>query len=113
MCFCITPKLIFGGDIMVKLNEDWMDTDNGTIREYLETMDDVQRMLAGTDWDFRSVTNDDALEVLEDMAKSDKGITKLSKIIQSAKNLRNFIEDANFELDNIYEIIADWDNFNL
>ena len=98
---------------MVKLNEDWMDTDNGTIREYLETMDDVQRTLAGTDWDFRSVTNDDALEVLEDMAKSDKGITKLSKIIQSAKNLRNFIEDANFELDNIYEIIADWDNFNL
>ena len=98
---------------MVNLNEDWMDTDNGTIREYLETMDDVKRMLAGTDWDFESVTNDDALELLEDMAKSDKGITKLSKIIQSAKNLRNFIEDANFELDNIYEIIADWDNFNL
>lgn len=113
MCFRITPKLIFGGDIVVNLNEDWIDTDNGTIREYIETMDDVQRMLAGTDWDFESVTNDDALEVLEDMAKSDKGITKLSKIIQSAKNLRNYIEDANFELDDIYELIADWDNFNL
>lgn len=98
---------------MVHLNEDWLDTDNGTIREYLETMDDVQRMLAGTDWDFESVTNDAALEVLEDMARSDKGITKLSKIIQSAKNLRNFIEDANFELDDIYELIADWDNLNL
>lgn len=98
---------------MVNLNEDWIDTDNGTIREYIETMDDVQRMLAGTDWDFESVTNDDALEVLEDMAKSDKGITKLSKIIQSAKNLRNYIENANFELDDIYELIADWDNFNV
>lgn len=98
---------------MVNLNEDWTNTDNGTIREYLETMDDVKRMLAGTDWDFESVTNDDALELLEDMAKSDKGITKLSKIIQAAKNLRNFIEDASFELDDIYELIADWDNFNL
>lgn len=98
---------------MVNLNEDWMDTDNGTIREYLQTMDDVQRMLVGTDWDFESVTNVDALEVLEDMAKSDKGITKLSKVIQSAKNLRNCIEDANSELDDIYELIADWDNFNL
>lgn len=111
--FCITPKLIFGGDVVVNLSEDWMDTDNGTIREYLKTMNDVQRMLAGTDWDFESVTNDDALEVLEDMAKSDRGITKLSKIIQSAKNLRNCIEDANSELDDIYELIADWDNFNL
>lgn len=90
-----------------------METDNGTIREYLETMDDVQRMLAGTYLDFESVTMDDTLAVLEDMAKSDKGITKLSKIIQSAKNLRNCIEDANFELDNIYELIADWDSFNL
>ena len=90
-----------------------METDNGTIREYLETMDDVQRILAGTDLNFQSVTNNDALAALEDMAKSDKGIIKLSKIIQSAKNLRNFIEDSNFELDNIYELIADWNNFNL
>lgn len=98
---------------MVNLNEDLVNTDNGTIREYINTMDDVQRMLTGTDWDFRSVTNDDALELLEDMAKSNKGITKLSKIIQSAKNLRNHIEDASIELDDIYELIADWDNFNL
>lgn len=90
-----------------------MDTDNGTIREYLKTMDDVRRMLVETDWNFESVTNDDALAVLEDMAKSNKGITKLSKIIQSAKNLRNCIEDANLELDNIYEFIADCNNFNL
>lgn len=92
---------------------DLTDTDNGTIREYLETVDDVQRMLAGTDLNFQSVTNDDALTVLENMAKSDKGITKLSKIIQSAKNLRNCIEGANLELDNIYDLIADLDNFNL
>jgi predicted HNH restriction endonuclease len=98
---------------MVNLNEDLTDTDNGTIREYLRTMDDVRRMLAETDWNFESVTNDDALAVLEDMTKSDKGITKLSKIIQSAKNLRNCIEDANSELDNIYELISDWDNFKL
>ena len=97
---------------MVNLNEDLTDTDNGTIREYLETMDDVQRILAGTYLNFQSVTNDDALEVLENMTKSDKGTTKLSKIIQSAKNLRNCIEDANFELDDIYELIADLDNFN-
>lgn len=89
-----------------------MDTDNGTIREYLETMNDVQRILAGTDWDFESVTSNDTLAVLENMAKSDKGITKLSKIIQSAKNLMDCIEGANFELDSIYDLIADWDNFN-
>ena len=98
---------------MVNLSEDFMETDNGTIREYLETMDDVQRMLAGTYLDFESVTMDDTLAVLEDMAKSDKGITKLSKIIQSAKNLRNCIEGANFELVDIYELTADWSNFNL
>lgn len=110
MCFSrITPKLIFDGDIVVNLT----DTDNGTIREYLETMDDVQRILAETYLNFQSVTNDDALALLEDMAKSDTGITKLSKIIQSAKNLRNCIEDANFELDDIYELISDWDNFKL
>lgn len=90
-----------------------METDNGTIREYLETMDDIQRMLAETDLNFQSVINDDALTVLENMTKSDKGITKLSKIIQSAKNLSDFIESANFELNNIYELIADWNNFNL
>jgi len=89
------------------------DTDNGTIRDYLETVDDVQRMLAGTDLNFQSVTNDDALTVLENMTKSEKGITKLSKIIQSAKNLRNCIDGANLELDNIYDLIADWDSFNL
>lgn len=90
-----------------------METDNSTIREYLETMDDVQRMLAETDLNFESVINDDTLTVLEDMARSDKEITKLPKIIQSAKNLRNCIEDANLELANIYEFIVDSDNFNL
>ena len=89
-----------------------METDNGTIREYLETMNDVQRMLAETDLDFESVIDDDTLAVLEDMARSDKEITKLPKIIQSAKNLRNCIEDANLELSNIYELIVDSDNFN-
>ena len=76
-------------------------------------MDDAQRMLAGTDLNFQSVINDDAMVALENMKKSDKGIAKLSKIIQSAKSLRNCIEDANFELDSIYELIADWNNFNL
>lgn len=98
---------------MVDLNEDCVDTNSGTIREYLETMDDIQRMLAETYFDFESVINDDALALLKDMAKSDKGITKLSKIIQSAKNLSNCIEGANFELDDIYDLIADWYNFNL
>ncbi len=110
MCFALHLNLY---PVVMDLNENWVDTNNGTIREYLKTMDDVQRMLAETYLDFEAVTNDDALAVLEDIAKSDKGITKLSKIIQSAKNLRNCIEDANFELDNIYDLIADWYNLNL
>ena len=47
------------------------------------------------------------------MANSDRGIVKLGKIIQSAKNMKNAIEDANFELDGIYELLADWGNLRL
>lgn len=98
---------------MVKLNEAFMETDNGAIREYLDTMDDIKRMLGDTDWDFDSVMNEDAVAILEDMANSDRGVVKLGKVIQSAKNMKNAIEDANFELDGIYELLADWGNLRL
>ena len=98
---------------MVKLNEAFMETDNGTIREYLDTMDDIKRMLGDTDWDFDSVMSEDAVAILEDMANSDRGIVKLGKVIKSAKNMKNAIEDANFELDDIYELLADWGNLGL
>ena len=98
---------------MVKLNESYMETDNGTIREYLDTIDDIKRALGNTDWDFDSITSDDAIAILEDMAQSDRGITKLAKVVQNAKNMRNAIEDAAFELDDIWELIADWGNLRL
>ena len=98
---------------MVKLNEDFMETDNGVIREYNDLLSDIKRMSEDADWDFDIFTDGEALDILEDMASSDKGIVKLGKILTAARNAKNSLEDAHFELDSIYEMLADWNNLRL